>query len=173
VALPAAIDGHDVRHKLELELEKMTNNAKDYLHAAVAGASPVGLVVLLYERLITDLTRAVAAMEEGDIETRVAEINHAFLILGQLEGSLDSSQAPEAARTQALLYSLTRAKILEAHLKSNRQMLEEQIVLLNDVRAAWEQVDPARNAKAPLPAPLPSAPADLDREEAPVLNASA
>jgi flagellar protein FliS len=151
----------------------MTNNAKNYLHAAVAGASPVGLVVLLYERLITDLTRAVAAMEKGEMETRVAEINHAFLILGQLEGSLDPSQSPDAAKTQALFYSVTRARILEAHLKSNRQMLEEQIVVLNDVRAAWEQVDPARHAKVPLPTPLPSAAADLDREEEPVLNASA
>jgi len=152
----------------------MTNNAKDYQRvAAVAGASPVGLVVLLYERLITDLTRAVAAMEKGDLETRVAQINHAFLILGQLEGSLDSSQAPEAARTQALFYSVARAKILEAHLKSSPKMLKEQIVLLNDVRAAWEQVDPARNARVLLPASLPSRAGNQDDEELAVLDASA
>jgi len=151
----------------------MTNNSKDYLRAAAAGASPVGLVILLYERLITDLTRAVAAMEKGDMETRVAQINHAFLILGQLEGSLDSRQAPEAARTQALFYSVARAKILEAHIKSNRQMLEEQIVLFNDVRAAWEQVDPARNAKAPLPPLLPSEATNESDEELTVLDASA
>lgn len=150
----------------------MTNQAKDYLHAAVAGASPVGLVVLLYERLVTDLTRAVAAMEKGDIETRVAQMNHAFLILGQLEGSLDSSQAPEAAKMQALFYSVARAKILEAHIKSDRKLLEQQIVLLNDVRAVWEQVDPARNAKAPLPPRLPSVAADQDGEEALVLDAT-
>jgi len=147
----------------------MTN---DYLHTAVAGASPVGLVVLLYERLITDLRRTVAAMEKGDIETRVAEINHAFLILGQLEGSLDSGKAPEAAKTQALFYSVARAKILEAHLKSDRKLLEQQIVLFNDVRAAWEQVDPARHSNAPPPPSLPRAP-DQDGEEVSVLNASA
>jgi len=151
----------------------MTKNAKDYLRAAVAGARPVGLVVLLYDRLITDLTRAIAAMEKGDMETRVAEINHAFLILQQLEGSLDSGQAPEAARTQAWFYSVARAKILEAHIKSNRQMLEEQIVLFNDVRAAWEQVDPARNAKAPLPPPLLSDADNQDGEELAVLDSSA
>jgi len=151
----------------------MTNNAKDYLRAAVAGPSPVGLVVLLYDRLITDLTGAVAAMENGDVETRVAEINHAFLILQQLEGSLDSSQAPEAARKQALFYSVARAKILEAHIKSSRQILEQQIVLLNDVRAAWEQVDPARNAQALPSPPLPSAATDESDEELAVLNMTA
>ena len=151
----------------------MTNNARDYLQVAVAGASPVGLVVLLYERLITDLTRALAAMEKGDTEARVAQINHAFLILGQLEGSLDSSQAPEAARTQARLYSVARAKILEAQLKSDRKLLEEQIVLFNDVRAAWEQVDPARSARALHPASPPSKADNQDNEELAVLDASA
>jgi len=149
----------------------MTSNAKDYLHAAVAGASPVGLVVLLYERLITDLTRALAAMEKGDTEARVAEINHAFLILGQLEGSLDSSRAPEASRTQARFYSVARGKILEAHLKSSRKLLEEVIVLFNDVRATWEQVDPARQAKA-APA-VRSQTANHNHEELEVLNATA
>jgi flagellar secretion chaperone FliS len=151
----------------------MTYNTKDYLHTTVAGASPVGLVVLLYERLILDLTRAVAAMEKGDVETRANELNHAFLILGQLEGSLDASQAPEAARTQALFYIVARAKILEAHIKSDRKLLEQQIVLFNDVRAVWEQVDPARNAKAPLLPHLPREAADQDGEEVSVLNATA
>jgi len=151
----------------------MTYDRKDYLQAAVAGASPVGLVVLLYERLITDLTRAVAAMEKGDLETGVAQINHAFLILGQLEGSLDSGQAPEAASTQALFYSVARAKILEAHIKASPKMLEEQIVLFNDVRAAWEQVDPARNPKAPFLPPLPSTASNQDDEELATLDATA
>lgn len=140
----------------------MTYNAKNYLQAAVAGASPVGLIVLLYERLILDLTRAVAAMEKGETETRVNEINHAFLILGQLESSLDSVHAPAAARTQALFYNVARSKILEAHLKSDGKLLETQIALFNEVRAAWEQVDPARNARAPVPAPRPSAASDQD-----------
>jgi len=153
----------------------MTNKAKDYLHAAVAGASPVGLVILLYERLIVDLTRALAAMETGKMEARVAALNHAYLILGQLQGSLDSGKAPEAARTQALFYSVARGKIFEAHLKSDGKVLEEQIALLNDVRAAWEQVDPGRNAKPPLPPPLPitAALVDQDGEGISLLNASA
>ena len=131
----------------------------------------MGLVVLLYERLITDLTRALAAMEKGHMETRVAEMNHAHLILGQLQGSLDPSTAPEAARTQALFYSVARAKIFEAHLKSDRKLLEEQIALFNDVRAAWEQVDPARTARAAAQ-PLPTA-LDEDGEGASLLSASA
>jgi len=133
----------------------MTNNAKNYLSAAAEGNSPVGLVVLLYDRLVADLARAIAAMEQGDVERRVAEINHAFLILGQLEGSLDSTRAATAAKTQALFYQVARNRILEAHIKSSRRMLEEQIVLFSDVRAAWEQVDRARYSTLPATPQLP------------------
>jgi len=151
----------------------MTYNEGSYINAAVEGATPVGLVVLLYDRLVADLTRALAAMEHGDVERRVSEINHAFLILGQLEGSLDSSQAPEAARTQALFYQVARNRILEAHLKSSRKMLEEQIVLFNDVRAAWEQADRARNARSAVPPPPFSARQTQDGEELSALDATA
>jgi len=151
----------------------MTYDRKNYLQAAVAGASPVGLVILLYERLITDLTRALAAMEKGDTETRVAEINHAFLILGQLEGSLDSAQAPEAARTQALFYQVARSRILEAHLKSSREMLEGQIGLFNDVRAAWEQADRVRNAMLPAAPPPPRTAGNREGEDPSSLDATA
>ena len=150
----------------------MTYKSKDYLNAAVAGASPVGLVVLLYERMIADLRRAVAAMEKGEVEVRVQEINHAFLILGQLEGSLDSSRAPESAKTQTLFYQVVRNKILEAHLKGERKLLEEQIALLNDVRAAWEQVDPARH-QPQLPKLVPRATVEQEEQNLSVLDASA
>jgi flagellar secretion chaperone FliS len=151
----------------------MTHDRKDYLQAAVAGASPVGLVILLYERFIGDLTRALAAMDRGDIETRVAEINHAFLILGQLEGSLEYDKAPEAARKQALFYNVVRGKILEGQLKSDRKLIEEQIALFNDVRAAWEQVDLVRNANVTVaPIPPPIAVVDQEQEGKSLLNAS-
>jgi len=148
----------------------MTYNATDYLHQAAAGASPAGLVILLYDRLVADLTRAINAMEKGLVESSVAEINHAFLILGQLEGSLDSSQAPDAAKTQALFYQVARNRILEAQIKSDRRMLEEQIELFNDVRAAWEQVDRVRNANSAVPPPPFR---NQDDEELSALDASA
>jgi len=151
----------------------MTYDRKNYLQAAVAGAGPVGLVVLLYDRLVSDLSRAVAAMENGDVEKRVAEINHAFLILGQLEGSLDSTQAPEAARTQALFYQVARNRILEAHLKSSREMLAEQIALFNDVRAAWEQAERVRNGRLSAGSPPPKTSGNPEADDLASLDASA
>ena len=44
------------------------NPSLSYREAAVAGASPLRLVILLYEQGLEDLRRALAAQNRGDIE---------------------------------------------------------------------------------------------------------
>ena len=56
-----------------------------YREAAVRGASPVRLIICLYEQAIEDLRRAVVAMDKGAIEIRTREINHALLVIAQLQ----------------------------------------------------------------------------------------
>jgi len=115
-----------------------------YLRARVEGATSVGMVIMLYDRLILDLQRTIAAMREGNIEERCAQAKHALLILQQLEGSLDSSQAPEAARNLGAFYAHARAKVMEAQIAGKPELLEKLITYFADVRGAWQQVDPAR-----------------------------
>ena len=91
-------------------------NESRYLRAAVEGASSVGMVTMLYDRLVADLQRAIVAIQQHDIETRCAQMKHAFLIVQQLEGSLDHENGGEAARNLSALYSYARAKMLEAQI---------------------------------------------------------
>ena len=53
-------------------------NESRYLRAAVEGASSVGMVTMLYDRLVADLQRAIVAIQQHDIETRCAQMKHAF-----------------------------------------------------------------------------------------------
>jgi flagellar secretion chaperone FliS len=103
-------------------------------------ASPVGLVIILYDVLSSDLRRAIEAVKSRDIEKRSHALNHAFLVLGELEGSLNRENGGEAARLQVEFYSHIRAKVLEAQIKASAEILERQIELILDVRGAWEQL---------------------------------
>jgi flagellar protein FliS len=114
---------------------------KESWRIAAQSASPVGLVVILYDLLAIDLREAIAAMRKGDIERRSAELNHAFLVLMQLEGSLEMEKGGEAARNLARFYSHIRAKLLEAQIKQSAEILERQIELILDVRGAWQQAE--------------------------------
>jgi hypothetical protein len=55
---------------------KIPNAALAYREATSLGASPVGVVVLLYDRLAQDIHAAVAAMRSNQVETRGLSINH-------------------------------------------------------------------------------------------------
>jgi flagellar secretion chaperone FliS len=134
-----------------------------YRRAAVANASSVGLVITMYDLLVQDLTQAVNAFEKGDIEARSAVIKHAFLVLQQLQGSLNWEQGGEAAKNLSRFYSFLRGRIWEAHVKKDQQILREPIQLLLDVRRAWAQVDPANSRTATRPADAPVTPAEDEK----------
>jgi flagellar secretion chaperone FliS len=147
-------------------------NQNSYRTMAVEGTSSVGLVMMLYDRLMADLQRAIAAMERKDIETRCAQLKHALLILQQLEAALDHQRGGEAARNLAALYAYARGQILEAQLKMHPAILQKLIGHFLDVRAAWKQVDPG-NRPAAQPAQAPTAGAAFSEEDAARLSFTA
>lgn len=125
-----------------------------YLRAAAQSATAVGLVIMLYDLLIADLERAIAAIAERDVEKRSAEVNHAFLVLQQLEGSLDMKKGGQAATHLSRFYSVLRCNILEAQIKVSPDILRKQIELILNVREAWQQVDSRGNtASTTTPGP--------------------
>lgn len=131
-----------------------------YREAAVRGASPVRLVICLYEQALEDLRRAVIALEKGDIEARTRAINHALTVIGQLQGTLDMEQGGEVAKNLERFYRLVRTGLLEAQIKQSARILEEQISQLATVHEAWLEVERATaSAASPKPEPNPDAPA--------------
>lgn len=120
---------------------KKSQTELTYLRAAAQNATSVGLVIILYDLLISDLEQAIAAMAEGNVERRSEEIKHAMLVLQQLEGSLEMEKGADAAKHFSRFYSALRSKIFEAHLKSSPEILRKQIELVVDVRQAWQQVE--------------------------------
>jgi flagellar protein FliS len=130
-----------------------TETEKTYLRAAVQNATAVGLVIILFDMLIGDLKQVIAAIDEGNIEKRSTELKHAFLVLQQLEGSLDMESGGEAAKSFSRFYSAIRSKLLEAHIKISPEIFRRQIELLLDVRQAWQTIDkPDQGSTSPGPA---------------------
>ena len=114
------------------------------------GASPVRLVISLYEQAIEDLRRAIIALDKGAIEIRTREINHALLVIAQLQGSLDMERGGEVAKNLARFYGVVRAGLTEAQLKQSSILLEQQISQLSQVHEAWLEVERiTTNANSP------------------------
>jgi len=129
---------------------KIPNAALAYREAASLGASPLGVVVLLYDRLAHDIYGAVAAMKSEDIELRSAHVNHALLILQELQGKLDFSSGRAAARQLDAFYSHVRGKLLEAQIRRSPELLLEQARALLQVRECWAQLDAGNREPQPI-----------------------
>jgi flagellar protein FliS len=156
----------------------MSNNspASVYQQLSARGASPVGLVVSLYDTILRDFRRAQAALLAGNIEQRVFEMNHALTVIAHLESVLNHERGGDAAKAFQRFYDVSRPMILEASINCTPASLQKLIDMYTSIRQAWQQVEPqtaaAQNSSAPstpAPAAKPAAPpaANAPEPEAP------
>jgi flagellar secretion chaperone FliS len=129
-----------------------------YREAAVRGASPVRLVICLYQQAIEDLRQAVLAIESGEIEVRTRKINHAMIVIGQLQGSLDMERGGEVARNLEKFYNIVRAGVVDGQVKQSARILEQQISQLVLVYEAWLEVERATSPASPQPESIEAGP---------------
>lgn len=131
-----------------------SNPTLSYREASARGASPIGQVVVLYDAILQDFFRALAALQAGKIETRVEEMNHALTVIAHLQGVLDFERGGEAAPQLERFYVVTRGLIVKANFNPKPDTLEELIRLYGGLREAWSQVEqesPPDQAQAPPP----------------------
>lgn len=134
------------------------NIANHYQRHRARGASPVGLVVLLYDAAIESLRRARLAAENGRIEERVATSNHVVLVINELARSLDHKRGGEIARNLDQFYTVARARLMEANVHSDPGIFEELSGMFCSLREAWQQVEIETSAPTGAPyAPTASA----------------
>jgi flagellar protein FliS len=128
-----------------------------YRENAVRGATPIELVVILFDTVLDDMRRAASAAKASDIEERAAAIRHAMLVLQQLQGTLDFEKGGQVARQFEQFYNLVRAKLLEAQVSNSPELIQQQIQFMSEVRDCWaeaeRQLNPRPMASAVIPAP--------------------
>jgi flagellar secretion chaperone FliS len=119
-----------------------------YRQSTGQSASPLRLVVLLYEQLVEDVRRALGAMDQGDAAGVAFNIGHALEVVGQLQGRLDMNHGGEVAENLERFYNLLRYNLLQAQMRSSKNILQRQLENLLTLREAWLEVERAETAAA-------------------------
>ena len=123
---------------------------------AIEGASPIGLILVLFDLLVSDLRGAAAALRVGDIEARCKALNHGFLVLAQLQSWVDLKRGGEPAKILALFYSRLGSKMMEAGVKKSAAVLEKEIDTILMVRNSWQKFELKMGEPSPVESALPS-----------------
>lgn len=108
-----------------------------YVTDAIQTVSPQQLVVMLYDRLLLDLTRAEEALELRDFEQVNNQLTHAQDIILELEDSLDVSiWAGGAALMQ--LYRFIHSELIAANVGKESARIATCRALLTPLADAWK-----------------------------------
>ena len=111
-----------------------------YLKMQVETATPVERVVLLYDRLALLLKEALEALEVGDTPRRINSIAKAERIVQVLNSSLDFEAGGEVARALRNFYETLLTGMFVATREAEPQVLKNLIMMVEEVRGAWEEV---------------------------------
>jgi flagellar secretion chaperone FliS len=119
----------------------MSDPARAYRESAVRGASPVGLIVILYEEVIRSMRKAQRALASGDIEERTRSLSHALAVVGHLQAVLDFEKGGQVARDLSTFYGMMRSSILDANVRADSQIMESVVTEFSKIKQAWQSVD--------------------------------
>jgi flagellar protein FliS len=111
-----------------------------YQEHSLDGASPVDLVVALYDGIIRFLYAAIGAVERGDVNGRRVAVKRALDILIHLQARLRMDIGGRPAQVLSEFYASMFALILQASQGASTQRFEDVIACVKSVRDAWRQV---------------------------------
>jgi flagellar secretion chaperone FliS len=118
----------------------MHNQARRYQEVAIKTASPVELVVLLYDAALANLQKAQDYLAARDIAGRARCLNKVIEILTELEANLNFEAGGPIASSLERLYRYLKARIFQANLHQDAAPLKECAHLLGNLRGAWAEI---------------------------------
>ena len=114
----------------------------------VSGATPHGLVSLLFDGFLAAVHRAKGALRAGDVAAKGLAISQAMRIIDEgLKASLDLQAGGKLASDLSNLYGYVCLRLIQANLHDDEAALDESLALVMPLREAWQAISPG-NANA-------------------------
>lgn len=121
-----------------------------YAQSSLLEASPLQLVIALYEGAVSATEQAKAALASGEDMARSRAITKAVSILAELMCSLDVEKGGEISANLKRLYSYMQQRLLLAHATKSAEPMNEVVKLLSTLLESWRQVSSNNPALSPV-----------------------
>lgn len=117
--------------------------AQEYRKNAVNGASPLQLIVMLYDGALKFMDAGRAAMVGKDIPKQNQMLQKAQKIVMELMSCLDMEQGGEIARNLLSLYSYVLNELVQANVSDDPAGVDRSIRVMSDLRESWFKLSQA------------------------------
>jgi flagellar protein FliS len=121
----------------------MTNSsyAMEYRKHAVSTASPVSLVVMLYDGALRFMEAGKRAMAAKDLEGQSKNLVRAERIVMHLIATLDTEKGGQLANNLLSLYSYVVERLVKANIEDSVEPVDEAIRTFSELRRGWSDLD--------------------------------
>jgi flagellar protein FliS len=123
----------------------MTTARDTYLGSMTSTASPARLLVLLYDRLVLDLQRAIDLAEEGEHLAAGRQLMHAQEIVLELQSSLRIDEWDGAVQLSSI-YSWVHSELVRANIQRDVNATRACLALVEPLADAWREAALAASA---------------------------
>lgn len=121
------------------EVDNMNNNAAmAYQNNKIMTATPAELTLMLYDGAIKFCNIAISAIEVKDIQKANVNIIKVEKIITEFRSTLDFKFP--VAKDFDNVYSYIYDRLVEANIKKDKEILEEVIIHLREMRDTWREV---------------------------------
>jgi flagellar protein FliS len=119
----------------------------DALETKVLGATPLELIVLLYEGAIEALQQAQQAIRVGNVPLKGKLINKASDILEGLRAALNYEKGGDIATSLNDLYQFAKQKLTDAHRTNSEVDLQSVVTVLETLLGGWKHIAREQHVK--------------------------
>ncbi|MBU3915721.1 flagellar export chaperone FliS [bacterium] len=111
-----------------------------YQNAQAQTSNQKQLIVMLYDGMDKFLTKAVQAINEGDIETAHSNLHRTGQIILELLGTLREDKGGEIATNLKQIYVYCYEQVVIGNLKKDVEMIRNVQQVINNLGSAWKQI---------------------------------
>jgi len=119
-------------------MQREIDPARTYLRNRILNASPMELIIILYEGAITALKKAKECAAAKDRPRMCEQVIRAQDMVRELRNALDMTRG-EIAEGLYRLYTFMVQRLIKANLEKEVKYIDEVLTMLADLKNTWLQ----------------------------------
>lgn len=128
--------------------------ANEYRKASVGSATPLQLVIMLYDGALRFIQQGRHAIQTRDIERQNESLQKAQRILSELICCLDMDKGGEIASNLFAIYTYVYNELVLANMNDDARTLDRCAKILSDLRSSWVILESQQRTSAEEPQAL-------------------
>lgn len=125
-----------------------SKQAQEYRKSAVNGASPLELVVMLYDGALKSMAAGREAVVAGELEKQNEHLQKAQRIVFELMSCLDMARGGEVASNLLALYGYVINELVAGNVNDDPAAIDRAMKVMDDLRDGWVSISRAVASRA-------------------------